>query len=154
MSGESGCHLNSRPVQRSIPGADARWSRPSLHYVIVGEMHGSAETRAIFADLVCAAQASRRTVIVGIEHSPEEQEAIDAFLHAADHDEARENLLSLKGWQGTDGRASRAMYGLLENLRGMQVEVVTFDAGASSGSADRNRAMAVALQATAQRHAA
>ena len=35
-----------------IPGDDALWSRPSLRYVIVGEMHGSAETPAIFADLV------------------------------------------------------------------------------------------------------
>jgi len=136
-----------------IPGAGPLWSRSSLRFVIVGEMHGSAETPAIFADLVCAAKASGRTVIVGIEHSPAEQETIDTFLHARDRDEARKNLLSLKGWQGTDGRASRAMYGLLEDLRDMQVEVVAFDAGAGLGNADRNRAMADALEAAAQRHA-
>ena len=136
-----------------IPGDDALWSRPSLRYVIVGEMHGSAETPAIFADLICAAQASGRTVIVGIEHIPAEQDAIDAFLHATGHDEARSNLLSLKGWQGTDGRASRAMFGLLESLRGMRVEVLAFDAGFGLGNAERNRAMADALQATAHRHA-
>ena len=93
-----------------IPGADVLWSRTLLRYVIVGETHGSVETPAIFADLVCTAQASKRRVIVGIEHSTAEQNAIDAFLHVADHEEAGKHLLSLKGWQGTDGRASRAMF--------------------------------------------
>ena len=135
-----------------IAGAGALWSHPSLRYVIVGEMHGSAETPAIFADLVCAARASGRTVIAAIEHSPEEQEAIDAFLHSEEPGNARENLLSLKGWQSTDGRASRAMFGLLQSLREMKVEVAAFDAGGGMAAADRERAMAGALESTARRH--
>jgi hypothetical protein len=133
-----------------LAGADQLWSKPALHYVIVGEMHGTTETPVIFADLVCAAQASERPVVVGLERNPNEQPAIDAFLRAENHAAAVSDLLALPGWHNSDGRASRAMLALLESLRAMKANVVAFNRGADKPDSEREQAMASALLAAAQ----
>jgi hypothetical protein len=133
-----------------LAGADQLWSNPALHYVIVGEMHGTAETPAIFADLVCAAQAAKRLVVVGLERNPNEQPAIDAFLRAENHAAAVSALLALPGWHNSDGRTSRAMLALLENLRAMKSDVVAFNRGADKPDSEHEQAMASALMAAAQ----
>lgn len=46
-----------------LPGAGQLWAKPSIRYIVVGETHGTAETPAAFADLVCAALHSKRTVV-------------------------------------------------------------------------------------------
>src|SRR5271157_252926 len=91
-----------------LPGADSLWRKPALRFLIVGEMHGSAEAPAIFADLVCAALTTKRPIVVGLERPIEEQRDIDAFLTAEDHDAAGKALLSHGGWHTFDGRSSRA----------------------------------------------
>ena len=134
-----------------LAGADQLWSKPALHFVIVGEMHGTTETPAIFADLVCAAQASKRPVVVGLERNANEQPAIDAFLRAENHAAAASALLALPAWHNSDGRASRAMLALLESLRAMKANAVAFDRGADKLDSEREQAMASALMAAAQR---
>src|SRR5271157_1838404 len=111
-----------------LPGADSLWRKPALRFLIVGEMHGSAEAPAIFADLVCAALASKRPIVVGVERSTAEQGAIDAFLTGENHEAATRAFLSHKGWHTFDGRSSRAMLEMLESLRALRVEVVAFAA--------------------------
>jgi hypothetical protein len=38
-----------------IPGAELLWARSEPRFVLVGEMHGTNETPAVFRDLVCSA---------------------------------------------------------------------------------------------------
>jgi len=136
-----------------VPGADQIWSKASLHWVFVGELHGSNETPAAFRDLVCDAIAHGRHVTVALERPASEQAALDNILTARDISTAQESLLRLPGWkEGMDGRASEAMLRLLVSLRELRrlqpdLKVVAFDApysGSPAGGA-RDEALGHAL---------
>jgi len=128
-----------------VPGADQIWSKPSLHWVFIGELHGSNETPAAFYDLVCDAVAQGKQVTVALERPASEQAALDNVLTAKDLAAARESLLQLPGWKDVlDGRASEAMLRLLVSLRELHrlhpdLKVVAFDApytGTAPGARD------------------
>lgn len=137
-----------------VPGADQIWSRPSVHWVFIGELHGSNETPAAFLDLVCDAIALGKHVTVALERPSSEQAALDNILTAKDLAKARESLLQLPGWREVlDGRGSEAMLRLLVSLRELRrlhpdLKVVAFDApytGTAPGA--RDEAMGHALLA-------
>jgi hypothetical protein len=117
-----------------VPGADQIWSKPSVHWVFVGEFHGSNETPAAFRDLVCDAIAQGKHVTVALERPTSEQAALDNILTAKDLAAAQESLLRLPGWKEVpDGRGSEAMLRLLVSLRELRrlqpdLKVVAFDA--------------------------
>ena len=100
------------------PGAEALW-RPSIRYLLIGEIHGTAETPAAFADLVCAAARSGRPVTVAVEYSSDDQPVLDAFLASNGDAKARAALLTLPIWHDAwqDGRSSTAFLALFERLR-------------------------------------
>src|ERR1051326_7148364 len=75
------------------PGADQIWSKPSLHWVFIGELHGSNETPAAFHDLVCDAIALGKHVTVALERPTSEQPALDNILTSKDLSTAKESLL-------------------------------------------------------------
>jgi hypothetical protein len=105
----------------AIPGAATVLSDQSIKTIVVGEMHGTNETPAIFADLTCLAASSGRNVVVALEHPTTEQPAIDQFM-ASDGDPAA--LLALTAsveWHSPypDGRTSAARLALLRRLREM-----------------------------------
>lgn len=143
-----------------IPGADQIWSNKLLHWVFIGEMHGSNETPDAFIDLVCDALAHRKIVTVALERPTSEQEALTGVLSAKDLSLAEKNLLDRPGWKnGMDGRASKAMLNLLLSLRKLHVahselSVYAFDtpyqAGDSPGK--RDEAMGEALLAFGKLH--
>lgn len=141
-----------------IPGTDLLWATPGIEFVLVGEMHGTTETPAIFSDLVCSARSTKRPIVVGVERPVEEQEAINIFLAPADHEAAVNGLLAQKGWNELDGRSSRAMLKLLEDLRamkqqGMVADVVAFsDARPGEPAAKLEERMAVVLTAAGNRY--
>jgi hypothetical protein len=114
-----------------LPGAGQLFSLPELRFLLVGEMHGTAETPAIFADLVCAAaRATKRPIIAAVELH--DRRAIDRFLASGD----RVSLLASEEWKGKDGRTSAAMLSLLDRLRalksgGMVSSVVAFSVARS-----------------------
>ena len=145
------------PECRPVPGASDVWSRPKLRFVLVGEMHGTTETPEVFGDLVCAAQELNRPLLVGIERPSAEQKAIDRFLASEDHDEAVRALLREPGWNVLDGRSSRAMLALLEELRTFRLRggingVIAFDdARTGEPPAQREQRMAGMLIAAAGR---
>jgi hypothetical protein len=135
-----------------VPGADQIWSKASVHWVFIGEWHGSNETPAAFRDLVCDAIAQGKHVTVALERPASEQAALDNFLTAKDLSAAKEVLLQLPGWKEVlDGRASEAMLRLLVSLRELRrlhpdLRVVAFDApytGTAPGA--RDEAMGHAL---------
>jgi len=128
-----------------VPGADQIWSKAGVHWVFVGEMHGSNETPAAFRNLVCDAIAQGKHVIVALERPASEQAALDNIVTAKDLAKARESLLQLPGWKDVlDGRASEAMLRLLVSLRELHrlhpdLKVVAFDVpytGTAPGARD------------------
>jgi hypothetical protein len=147
----------SEPVCQPLPGAQLLWSTPGVRFVLVGEMHGTAETPPLFRDLVCAAESAQRPIVVGVERSVGEQPGIDAFLSVANRDNAGTGLLAQRGWHIFDGRSSRAMLALLEDLRALQrqgriVEVVAFsDFRPEDSPAEGEKRMASVLIAAANR---
>jgi hypothetical protein len=121
-------------------------------------MHGTAETPVIFSDLICSGPSTKRPIVAGIERPVEEQETINIFMAPADHEDAVHGLLSQKGWDMLDGRSSRAMLALLEDLRAMKqqgivADVVAFsDARSGEAAAKREERMAAVLTNSASRY--
>ena len=120
------------------PGAELLW-KPSIRYLLIGEIHGTVETPATFADLVCAAARSGRPVTVALEYSSDDQPVVDAFLASNGDARARSALLKLPNWQDEwqDGRSSTAFLTLFERLRvlkqtGLIRAVVCGDSGADT----------------------
>lgn len=134
-----------------VPGADQIWSKAFVHWVFIGEWHGSNETPAAFRDLVCDAITRGKHVTVALERPTSEQAALDHFLSARDLAPARESLLQLPGWKEVlDGRASEAMLRLLVSLRELRrlhadLKVVAFDAPYTGTAGAREEAMGHAL---------
>jgi hypothetical protein len=136
-----------------IPGADQIWSKPSVHWVFIGELHGSNETPAAFRNLVCDAIAQGKHVTVALERPTSEQAALDNMVTAKDLAKAQESLLQLPGWKEVlDGRGSEAMLLLLVSLRELRkhqpdLKVVAFDAPYTGppAPAPREEAMGHAL---------
>jgi hypothetical protein len=136
-----------------VPGADQIWSKAGVHWVFVGELHGSNETPAAFRDLVCNAIAQGKHVTVALERPTSEQAALDDIVTGKDLSAARESLLQLHGWKAVlDGRGSEAMLRLLLSLRELRslhpdLKVVAFDAPYSGlpASGLRDEAMGHAL---------
>lgn len=130
----------------ALPGSEQLLSDKSLHWILVGELHGTNETPAAFADLVCNALSRGKHVDVGLERPIAEQADIDQVMTATDVHAAEKQLLAQLGWreQGVDGRASTAMLHLLEYLRELRsqfygVGVYAFDvpySGSSPGARD------------------
>lgn len=138
-----------------IPGADQIWSKAGVHWVFIGEMHGSNETPAAFRELVCDAIAQGKHVTVALERLTSEQSALDNILTATAKDlsAAQESLLRLPSWKEVpDGRGSEAMLRLVLSLRELHrlhpdLKVAAFDAPytGSPVSGSRDEAMGHAL---------
>jgi len=128
-----------------VPGAGQIWSKPAVHWVFIGELHGSNETPAAFRDLVCNAIAQGKHVTVALERPTSEQAALDNILTARDLSTARESLFQLPGWKEVlDGRGSEAMLRLLLSLRELRsvhpdLKVVAFDPPYSGSPAGGSR---------------
>ena len=101
-------------------GFDGLIERPE-RFIIVGELHGTAEAPAAFAEMVCAA-ADRGPVTVALELPVDMQPQLDAFLNAPDAESA---LAALEGspWatpRMNDGRNSQAMLAMMESIRDLR----------------------------------
>lgn len=120
------------PSYTPLPGA--RMLRYTIRpdFIIMGEAHGTAELPAAFADIVCAFAAMREPLTIGLEFLPSEQEALDAYLASDGSQDAKAALLASPTWSIRDGRASRAIFDLVELLRTLKaahpdLAVVAFD---------------------------
>ena len=59
-----------------IPGAAQLWSNRQVHWVFIGEVHGSNETPEAFLDLVCESLAHHKIVTVALERPTSEQNGL------------------------------------------------------------------------------
>jgi len=138
----------------SVPGAAANECRPIEgiepllkpgRVLLLGEIHGTSESPAFALDVACHAAARKLPIVVGLEVSDAERARFDRFLDSGGTAEDRERLLAGPVWQRSyqDGRASRAMYELVEGVRrlrrdGSSAGIVLFDApGGSNQSRDQ-----------------
>jgi hypothetical protein len=158
-----GLSISSRTtfaVCTPISGADQIWSNKQIHWVFVGEDHGSNETPAAFLDLVCDALAHGKSVTVALERPTSEQAALDGVVVARNLAEAQQTLLEQPDWKkGMDGRASKAMLRLLFSLRELRMvhpdlTVAAFDTPFKSGDdpGARDEAMGRAVLALGKAH--
>jgi hypothetical protein len=102
-----------------VPGSAVLFERPATHVVWVGEVHGTSEMPALFGDLVCAAAATGRRVVVALERSQDEQPLWDSFLASNGGQTAQTALLKGSLWTSTaqDGRSGKATLALAKRLR-------------------------------------
>lgn len=122
--------------------------RNSAKYVIFGERHGTVETPELFSRLVCHL-SSEGPVLVGLEVDAREQVALNRYIESAGGEADRTALLSGPHWRNQDGRASKAMFDLIERLRQLRrgesrLAVVAFMLPAPD-PASRERHMAEAM---------
>jgi hypothetical protein len=125
-----------------------------------GELHGTTEAPALFADVACWALRRGASLCVGLEMPHRETAATEAYLASAGREEDREKLLAGPFWQRDyqDGRSSEAMADLIEELRrlkaaGQPVEVTLFDSNETADSGqERDREMAKRLTEAAESH--
>jgi uncharacterized iron-regulated protein len=108
--------------------------------ILVGEIHGTAETPRAVGDMACRASA-RGPVVVAIEQAVEDQARLDAAVASGD----RAAMLAGGDWvrEYQDGRTSVAMADLVMRVHalraaGRDVSVAAF----STTSADREAEMA------------
>jgi hypothetical protein len=131
------------------------WAGVDTRFVMVGEIHGTEQSPAIFRDMVCHA-AARGRVVVGLEHSAELQPSLDAFLRSPGSD-ADVAALKFATWTSAkDGRTSRAMLDLLRDLHrlkanGVPIRIVLFDVPRdfAGSAAERDAFLARTLAAAA-----
>lgn len=150
----------SDPACPTLTGVDTIAEDRGLAHVVVGEAHGTRELPEAFGDLVCNLARDGRPLTVGLEFLPSEQAALDAYLGSDGGAEAASRLLESPGWGDRHGRASEAIFQLVERLRlmrraGSDLAVTAFDhpTETSAGtSALREETMArLLLEARAQR---
>lgn len=128
--------------------------------LLFGEIHGTAEAPALVADIACFALREGAPLRVGLELPHQDTASIETYLASAGSETDREELLSRPFWQREyqDGRSSRAMAELIEELRrwntlGHPLTVTLFDSNEPTESSQaRDRAMAERLARTATGH--
>lgn len=113
--------LSQTPFCAAPAGAEQLWARPETRFVFVGELHGTVEAPAAFAELVCAASADR-PVVVALEITETMQPDLDAWLGSDGGEAARQTLLAHDYWirANADGRSSEAMRDMLFRLQALK----------------------------------
>ena len=118
------------PLKNAIRGSELVLKSPAT--VLIGEIHGTWETPILVASLVRSAQTQRVPTLVCLEISSSEQRSLNQFLQSDGGEPAVAALLSRPHWSGDDGRASVAMFAMMElmrrlNRQGGDVRVVAMD---------------------------
>jgi len=98
-----------------ISGLAAIVARRDIHYLVLGDSHGTQEIPVFFGDLVAQAQLSR-PIVVALELPTTEADRTERYLRSPGGEEDRRGLLDGEFWRSTakDGRGSQAMVDLIE----------------------------------------
>ena len=102
-----------------IPGWDQVLAHDKVRWIVIGELHGTAETPAIFADAVCLTAQQRGPVTVALEMPSSDQSKIDAFIASDGGEAAQAAFFKAWLWHSGDGRSSEAFFRLFDRLRQM-----------------------------------
>jgi len=90
--------------------------------LLLGEMHGTAESPAFVSQAACLVHKAGHAVTVALEVPVQEEPLITAYLSSPGGEKDRAALLAGPFWADRyqDGRRSRAMLALLEDLRNLR----------------------------------
>lgn len=131
---------NDAEVRFGAPqGAQALLAQTAGAPLVIGELHGTNEAPGFAGALICLALADGETVVLALEISADDQDAIDAFLASDGGAQARDTLLAGDFWTSEvqDGRRSEAMLRLIDGARGWRSEGMPVTAEAVDfGAAD------------------
>ncbi|TCP96775.1 hypothetical protein C8J46_108153 [Sphingomonas sp. PP-F2F-A104-K0414] len=137
-----------------MPGAGEIADQTRTKWIILGEMHGTAEMPVAMTDFICSAATKRRPLAVAVEQTVDNQLSIDTFIHSNGNAPSRAAFAKAPMWRtkGKDGRSSVATFDMFDRLRifyraNKIARVVAIDPIVSNGSADRNAQMAKNLLA-------
>lgn len=115
-----GALLAASLVCAAPTGANALWEDPKVRFVIVGELHGTVEAPAAFAEMACDASVDR-PLVVALELSDQMQLSLDQWMASDGGPTAKNAFLDQSFWKEAvtkgDGRSSEAM---LERLRDLK----------------------------------
>lgn len=112
--------------------------------IAVGEVHGNQESLELFEGLVKSLSDSSNKILVALEIPSSEQDVVDEFLKTSDIDVLRRSDFFNGEFQ--DGRASKAMLGLLQKISELEnIRVMCFDYTGEGGSQARDNQMAKLL---------
>ena len=132
---------------------------PETHLLLLGELHGSKEAPALAGKIACA-RAVTGPVGLGLEIPLSEQIAIDSYLSSDGGKDAKQKLLAGEFWQtDDDGRASTAMFDLIEYIRqlkhrGMPVSIFAFAKSGIRRHTTRDAALARSIRNLHAEHSA
>jgi hypothetical protein len=138
--------LDARAAAPTCAGVDGvdQLLAPGI-VVLVGEVHGTAQSPAFVSALACNAVGAGFPVTVALEIPVDEAARVDAFLASGGAEADRAALIDGPFWAPgvADGRSSVAMVDLLDDVRvaragGTPIDVTLLD----SPSSDRDAAMA------------
>lgn len=125
--------------------------------LLLGEMHGTEQSPPFTAAVACHGLRKGLPVTVGLEIPRGQEPAAVAYLASEGTAKDREALLATDHWTRSyqDGRSSRAMLALIEELRrfsraGLPVRIRWFDIDAPDPERDRRMAERLA-EAVAER---
>jgi hypothetical protein len=111
------------PANASVLYAD-----PQVHFILLGEHHGTNEMPAAAAELACAAAQSRR-VLLALEIPEDEQTRLRRYVRG--EIDVPDVISSSPFWErGVDGRNSAAMLGLLTRMRELRERGLDIDVAA------------------------
>lgn len=135
----------------AVAGWDEVLADETARFLVVGEMHGTAETPALFSDVVCQS-GQTEPVVVALEFASSVQDDIDRYMASDGGTEARTAFLQAAIWNPSahDGRSSEAMFAMFEDLRryrhaGLVSRVVAFQPdhlGRAATREEREQSMA------------
>jgi hypothetical protein len=125
--------------------------------LLLGEIHGTVESPAFVAALLCQAAAAGRAVTLALELPDTQNDPLAAYLASAGAPSDRQKLLAQPPWQAQyqDGRTSAAVLSLIDEVRrlrstGASVEVLLYDPDGHGSARQRERQMAERLERALQ----
>lgn len=117
------------PQCPNVNGISSLLNRSEHRFIVMGEIHGTEQTPALFGNLVCSIAKSGPVTVI-LEFPVSQSDAINRFTSSQGSVADRETLLSSWIWDTSfaDGRSSFAMLNLLDRLRllrasGLPIEV-------------------------------
>lgn len=149
----------AEPIEAAATAILERHAEAPL--LVLGELHGTVEAPAVVATLA-ARLLDSGALTVALEIPAQEQAGLDAYLASDGSTRAQRELLDSEFWkrapERSDGRRSRAMFALIEQLRLLrgthpELRLLAFDdTGFSGQTRSRDALMSDTLRAAHAAH--
>ena len=139
------CNSNSTKLNcEKISGLDKILNARQI--IILGELHGTNEAPHYIYQMTCKALSKGHTVSVALEIPQDHQNELDKYLNSQGTKSDKKDFLSNAFWSDDyqDGRRSKAMFNLIENIKilkhqGYPINLYYMD-GYSSGGREQTMA--------------